>query len=449
MTTAGTEREAGPVAQPRDAAGSPVRPGAQLPFILRREPFGGLLFEPENGTYVELDREAYQVLRDWFTSGRVPQGADEQAFLRELVASAPSLGGGRVPYRIPADHSYPMPELANATVLSAPTVIDLQLTQRCRMGCPHCYMSSSPRGRDLPIEEALGVVRDAAEIGVCQLALGGGEPLLHPGFADLLYVARACGVMPNLTTTGDGLTPRILRAMADCCGAVALSLEGVYEEYDRRRKRGFAFFQEIHAAFREYGIPTVFQVTLSAENLPSLPRIVDYCLGCEDLYGVLFLAYKSIGRGEGYQTPLSRVGSGELFPALRDAFLKLSERTRVGYDCCLTPGIVGMDAAFGYHDPGAIEGCSAMRTSMGVTIDLDVVPCTFLSGHILGNLREQSLLEVWYGERTAAFRQKLDAQVDQDPRCRRCKSKKACLGGCPEWDLVRCFARGEQEGVIR
>jgi len=247
--------------------------------------------------------------------------------------------------------------------------------------------------------------------------------------------------MPNLTTTGDGLTSRIVQAMADCCGAVALSLEGVHEDFDRRRRRGFAHFQSVHEAFRTAGIPTVFQITLSAESLSSLPKIVDYCLTCEDLYGVLFLAYKSIGRGEGFHTPLSKVSPTTLFPLLRDAFLRLSEQTRVGYDCCLTAGIEGMDVAFGYNDPSVVEGCSAMRTSMGVTTDLDVVPCTFLGDRVLGNLREESLLEVWYGERAMDFRKKLDGRVEQVDECKSCESKKACLGGCPEWDLVRCYAR--------
>jgi radical SAM protein with 4Fe4S-binding SPASM domain len=388
-----------------------------------------------------MDHESYRFLRDWLTQRRQPETDDERAFMSQLRAAAPALDAETIRYHLPPDGEWAPPCYANATVLEAPTVVDLQLTQRCHMGCPHCYMSSSPSGHDMPWEQAKAVVEAAAEMGVCQIAIGGGEPLLHPHFAELLYHTRAFGVMPNLTTTGDGLTPRILRAMSDCCGAVALSLEGVYEDYDRRRKRGFAFFRETHDAFRSYGIPTVFQIALSAENLSSLPDMVDYCLACDDLYGVLFLAYKSIGRGEGFQTPLSQVRSSELFPLLRDAFQKLSAVTRVGYDCCLTPGIVGMDRAFGYDDPGVVEGCSAVRTSVGVTVELDVVPCTFLTHHVLGNLREQTLREVWQGERAAAFRARLDGLDEEQTECRDCVSRKACLGGCPEWDLVRCHAR--------
>jgi radical SAM protein with 4Fe4S-binding SPASM domain len=294
----------------------------------------------------------------------------------------------------------------------------------------------------MPYEAVLGVLDAAADAGVCQLALGGGEPLLHSRIVEILYQARDRGLVANLTTTGDGMTPRVLGAMADCCGAVALSLEGVYGDYDRRRRSGFAFFQSVHEALRARGIRTGFQVTLSVENIPRLASIVDYCLSCPDLYGVIFLAYKSVGRGRGYQTPLAAMSPSELYPRLREAFFRLSAHTRVGYDCCLTPAIVGIDAELGHGDPDLLEGCSAARTSIGIAVNLDVVPCTFLTHRPLGNLRRQTLLEIWHGESASAFRRKLDGLVDEKEACRRCASRRSCLGGCPEWDLVRCSERG-------
>jgi radical SAM protein with 4Fe4S-binding SPASM domain len=414
---------------------------AELPLVLRREPFGGLLFEPSTATCVEVDGEAYSTLRRCVDDGWQSVTDAERALMDRLRASIPSLGREVVSFHLPSERASRIPRYAHVRVLDAPTVVDLQITRRCRSGCPHCYMSSSPEGDDMPYDRVREVLHAAGDLGVCQLAIGGGEPLLHPDFVRILYDARSFGVLPNLTTTGDGMTPESLRAMAECCGAVALSLEGLRDDFDRRRRTGFALFEWTHRALRDAGVATVLQVTLSVENLPALPAIVDYCVSCDGLYGVLFLAYKSMGRGAGYQTPLSRVPAAELFPLLRDAFLRISERCRVGYDCCLAPGVVGMDAAFGIDDPEMVEGCTAMRTSVGITTDLDVVPCTFLSDHPLGTLREQSLWDVWHGERAAAFRERLDGQVEQRAECRACPSRDSCLGGCPRWDLVRCRAR--------
>jgi radical SAM protein with 4Fe4S-binding SPASM domain len=182
-------------------------------------------------------------------------------------------------------------------------------------------------------------------------------------------------------------------------------------------------------------------VTLSAENIGRLPAIVEYCLGVPDLYGVIFLAYKPKGRGEGYDTPLSSLEPAELYPWLRQAFLRLRAHTRVGYDCCLTPGSAGLDRELGFGERDVLDGCSATRTSVGVSADLDVVPCTFLTHRAIGNLGQQSFMDIWLDGGATAFRKGLDTLGDGREACTTCSLRDDCLGGCPEWDLVRCTRR--------
>lgn len=410
---------------------------AQLPLVLRQESFGGILFDPSDGTTLELDTDGYVCVRDWLCGSQGPLAHDQRDFVSRVQAEVPSLAAGPRPFRL-RDALPAAPPYRHATVLVSPTLVDLQVTRRCRMGCPHCYASSDLEGAHMPYPDAAGVLRALADAGVCQLAIGGGEPLLHPELVEIVEQAHALGIVPNLTTTGDGMTPRHLEALSRCCGAVALSLEAVGNAFSARRRAGFSFFQSAREKLRAYGIPTVFQVTLSAENLPHLPSIVDYCLACPDLYGVIFLAYKPVGRGNGFNTSLSAVSPAELYPQLRDAFLRLVGHTRVGYDCCLTPGIAGIDVELGFSDRDLLEGCSAARTSVGITVELDVVPCTFATHRPMGNLRERSFMQIWHGPEAAAFRSRLDALGDRDGNCRACVSRKSCLGGCPEWDLIGC-----------
>lgn len=411
---------------------------AALPLVLRREPFGGILFQPADATQLELDAEGYRVVRAWL-AGEGGASDEERAFLAQIgleLARGPAPGAA--PARVVDVLHAPAPRYRHATVLASPTLVDLQLTRRCRMGCPHCYASSTPDGEHLPFAELCRVLEELAAAGVCQLALGGGEPLLHPRIVEILERIRALGMVPNLTTTGDGLDATVLEACARCCGAVALSLEGVGADFALRRRAGFAFFEQALAALRGHGIRTVFQVTLGVENLGRLPAIVDYCLSVPDLYGVIFLAYKAVGRGVRFDAPLSTLEPRELYPALRDAFLRLSAHTRVGYDCCLTPGIAGIDEDLETIERGLLEGCSAARTSVGISTRLEVVPCTFLADQPLGNLHQRSFLEIWRGPEAEAFRARLDARAEREPPCRGCPSQASCLGGCPEWDLVRC-----------
>ena len=418
---------------------SPERP--VQPLVLRREPFGGILFDPFDGTHLELDAEAFEVVRALLLEGRAPATEPERALVTGVEREMPGFGAGTRLVRSRTDLPAPAPT-RHANVLSSPTLVDLQVTTRCTMGCPQCYASSEPGGAHLPFADAARILPELADAGVCQIAIGGGEPLLHPEIVPILELCRDLGLVPNLTTTGIGLSPPVLDALARCCGAAALSLEDVGEGFARRRKVGFAFFEASLEKLRSRGVAVTFQVTLSAESLPRLPAIVDYCLGVPDLYGVIFLAHKPVGRGEGYDTPLSAVAPDRLYPWLREAFLRLAGHTRVGYDCCLTPGIAGIDIELGFSDLDLLEGCSAARTSVGVSADLDVVPCTFLTHRPLGNLRERGFLEIWRGPEATAFRADLDTLGDDSPACSSCRLRGSCLGGCPEWDLVRCTRQG-------
>ena len=195
-------------------------------------------------------------------------------------------------------------------------------------------------------------------------------------------------------------------------------------------------------------IPTVLQITLSRENLKNLPGLVEFCSGYPKLYGVIFLAYKSVGRGDGFNNPLSHVPKDILYPKMRDAFQALSKVTRVGYDCCFSPGIAGFEDEFNFSKADSIEGCSATRSSLGITSDLEVFPCTFTTHRKVGDLTRESLKDVWLSALSQNFRQKFHTQVSTNSSCRTCHRQANCLGGCPEFSLINCNrdylgARGE------
>lgn len=72
----------------------------------------------------------------------------------------------------------------------------VEITSSCNLHCPMCYASSGPGGKHLSYEECcraidrLVAVEGRAE--VCQLS--GGEPTIHPQFAEVLQYACAAGI---------------------------------------------------------------------------------------------------------------------------------------------------------------------------------------------------------------------------------------------------------------
>ena len=105
----------------------------------------------------------------------------------------------------------------------------------------------------MPEKDGYEVCAELKKNGVVQIALGGGEPLLHPDLVAIRELCRAYDLVPNLTTNGLGLSDEVCRALARCCGAVALSLEGIGEAFERRRGNCMSFTNLFIALAREAG----------------------------------------------------------------------------------------------------------------------------------------------------------------------------------------------------
>lgn len=405
----------------------------RLPYILRRESYGGIVFDPFDGTMLELDHDGYAIARRLLRGWGFFFERSRRAFSKELKAALhyDRIRPVRELDRQPWATDVPVP------TLSAPTLVDFQITSQCHTGCPHCYASAVRSGTHVAWEDLQLVVRQMADCGVCQVAIGGGEPLLHPHLVDLLAACTDHGIVPNLTTAGNAFTDANLQAIKRHCGAIGMSLEGVGERFERWRNITFADFRASVQRAKDAGIPVVLQVTLSAANIDDLDQIVDFALSQRPLYGVIFLAYKNVGRGT-----RAAPGLGTLDPALVSARLKgvfdrLSPHMRVGYDCCMTPGIAGVEDASDFASSN-LEGCSATRGSVGVSTDLDVIPCTFTGQYKLGNLRTTLLRDIWQGLSSELFRERIDTKSRTNASCSGCGKRQGCLGGCPVMPLINC-----------
>jgi radical SAM protein with 4Fe4S-binding SPASM domain len=410
--------------------------GHRASALLRREPFGGILFIPEDAVHIELDHEAFSFLSELLGGRRDLRGEDEALLLKNILAEVRS---GRLDLGREVDYPTDV-GVRPFKVYNAPTLADFQITTSCPAGCPHCYASSDPEGMHVGLADAERVFDELCKNGVTQVAIGGGEPLCHPNLIQILKMCRGRGMVPSLTTNGIYLNEDNLAAMKRHCGAVALSLEGIGDKFNLYRKTGFDLFKERLDRLLASGMATVLQVTLSRENFDEIAEIVDFVQGYPDLYGVIFLAYKEVGRGRSFHHVLAGLPPERVHARLRDAFLGLSTHIRVGYDCCLTPAIVGLEEDLDFSQTDQLEGCSAMRSSMGILPNLDVTPCTFTTDIVMGNLKEQPLFDIWRSDRAESFRCKIEGRI-QDGLCAQCSARLECVGGCPVFFLVGCRYR--------
>jgi radical SAM protein with 4Fe4S-binding SPASM domain len=90
---------------------------------------------------------------------------------------------------------------------------------------------------------------------------------------------------------------------------------------------------------------------------------------------------------------------------------------------------------YGYYSkilPGCKwDGCSAGRSSIGITSDGSIVGCLAMGNNrfIEGSVRDKSLNEIWENPNNFPYNRKFDEEK-LGPNCKNCKYAAKCKGGC-------------------
>lgn len=113
--------------------------------------------------------------------------------------------------------------------------IDFHITARCSQACPYCW---GPRRFRNPVdtETAKRIIDRIRELGVKRIVFTGGDPLQRPDAPVLIHYAKERALETALSTTGDFVTPGILRNIASALDLISLPLDGSTEMINARTK---------------------------------------------------------------------------------------------------------------------------------------------------------------------------------------------------------------------
>ena len=85
----------------------------------------------------------------------------------------------------------------------------VSLTDRCNLRCTYCMPAEGlewlPHADLLTAEEITRVVRVATELGITEVRLTGGEPLIRPDVVDIVARITALPLAPDMSVTTNGL----------------------------------------------------------------------------------------------------------------------------------------------------------------------------------------------------------------------------------------------------
>lgn len=294
-----------------------------------------------------------------------------------------------------------------------PELLDVAITNWCDKGCSFCYRKSDVGGFHMLLDDYREVMRQAQQMHVFQVALGGGNPNQHPQFCEFLRITREdFGIVPNYTTNGRGLTEEIITATARYAGAVAVSAYAPYSEtldaVLRLKRAGVT--TNLHFILTSRSVDTAIEWL---RNPPDVLTSAD---------AIVFLNYKPVGRSTDESMLLNKSRRVEEFFELAT---ESGYPFRIGFDTCTITGL----ARLGKAPKVTIEGCDAGRFSLFVSENMEVYPCSYMveAGYRGVSLRNTNLRNIWLTHPSfAGIRAK-----HQSGGCAECTTPEICLSGCP------------------
>jgi radical SAM protein with 4Fe4S-binding SPASM domain len=309
--------------------------------------------------------------------------------------------------------------------LQAPVEVHFACTNRCSLGCSHCYMDSGVEDAATLDTAAFCAMLDAlARMGVFHVALGGGEALEREDLFELAAHARRVGLVPNLTTNGRRVTPALAERMR-VFGQVNLSLDGVGAA--ARTFRDGADFDSVDRAFgmlQAAGVSAGINCVVGRRNLDALPELFQYA-AARAVSEIELLRFKPSGRARAHYD--AHRATPEQNRGLYPLFTHLSETSGVKakIDCSFLPMLC-------YHRPPpqllealCVCGCEAGNFLLGARSDGRVCGCSFLPPL---DLRLAQLPEAW-GSDPGLQRCREWGRMRAEP-CASCEYLRHCKGGC-------------------
>ena len=304
-----------------------------------------------------------------------------------------------------------------------PFALVAELTHRCPLHCVYCSNPVELTVTELDTPTWLQVVEQAAELGVVQLQLTGGEPLLRDDAEQLIARAVELGLYTHMVTSGIGLNRERVTTLAGA-GLHSLQLSVQADEptlADRiAGRKAHAAKLEALRELAGTNIVLGLNVVIHALNIDRLEQIVQFCAGFApqriELANAQYYGWALLNRARLLPTPEQLAPAEATYDALRARLAPELELSWVLPD---------------YYErrPKPCMGGWA-RTSITVAPDGTALPC-LAAGAIttlrFESVRDRPLAAIWHdSEAFSAFR---GTGWMLEP-CRSCDRRHLDHGGC-------------------
>ncbi len=333
--------------------------------------------------------------------------------------------------------------------------ISIKITILCNLRCKMCgqwgekgYNLAKPNSElkeVVPLETYKRMVDEVAHLKPL-IYIWGGEPFLYPDLMPLVSYMKEKDFIISLVTNGIKLKENAEEIVDRGWEALMLSLDGTKETHNEIRgskdcfdtlAKGIDAVQTFKRQKNKTLPYVMILVTVSRDNAPILDKILD--IGKEIQADCMIIYYfwftnEQVGKAHtkvfekalgctptswhGYLHDVDRIDVA----ALQESVKRIKSK-KYPFPYLFIPDLPIEDLPRYYGDPGDFFGYGKCITPWLITELMpngDVSPCRDYPDYVVGNIRENSLLEIFNNEKYQKFRKALKDAGGVFPICARC-----------------------------
>jgi radical SAM protein with 4Fe4S-binding SPASM domain len=338
------------------------------------------------------------------------------------------------------DHLLPELEVRDGFHLHAPLYVWIELTRRCNLSCPHCYIEGgAARDNEMPTAEFVRLLDEMAEMGVWGVVLTGGEPTLHPDFAQLVNYARSLGFLVGVATHGMFLSEKLLDQLPRDGVIISVSMDNLH--LMDQPEAEFAVASRAVLRSRKMGFLTNIMTNSNRRNVDNLDTLIGWAK--QNQTSVRCVPFSPLGRG-GLNPSLENTPDDVRKTAaswLKEMEWEQEYRKMSGL---CAGSVFDFGLTLGY----LTKRCSSGRSICYLSSDGTIYPCTSCAGEKIlspGNARGNSFAALWRSDweirrySSENFRSTCEGCVINNPEYH-CSSRCPATSYARHRELFQCGA---------
>lgn len=283
-----------------------------------------------------------------------------------------------------------------------------KITSTCNSDCAYCEHAFS-RNKDkneISLSDIKNVVKQLGKAGVTACSLSGGEPLIYKHLIQAIEIMVENGIEPILLTNGILLPEKMQQLYESGLRYVIMSLDS-FEPEHYRKTRGVSFESimrsyEFMVQFKDKHKDFIYRITtvISKENLDDIiPLLVK---ANSDGVGVQFTPYHNFINKDNDMGVLD-------IEKIKQISKQLLHFLEQGKSVCNSKEYINFFPAFFETEKRVPDdySCKCGYNAVYIWPNLDVRSCWSTSLPNVGNLKEQSLTEIWNSDQYRVQRKKM------------------------------------------